>query len=271
MKRVRDFHSQSWNNPFFEKERLSRRWRFLIAGTSALFAGTALAGLVYTPVLKIQKIEVSGAKALPKNQIIAAAENAISGYGPYFLPKDFFLAARPENIRQDLSSAFPSVRTFTVERDFKKLSIAIEEREPTIRLIAGDGRSYLLDQDGTGIREATAGEGDKLIAVSGTGINFVPNAKVLPDNWAQDVQNIHKYFATLVGIRDQSIQIDVLGGITNVITVEGWYAVLDPSADLTKQLKFLSSTVTAKFNPSERKNILYIDPRLGEKIFYKMK
>lgn len=271
MKRVRDFHSQSWNNPFFEKEKLSRRWRLLIIGTGVLFAGTAVAGLVYTPILKVETVEVTGIKALSQNQIVAKTDEVLGGYSRYLVPNNFYLAVDPEIVRQDLALAFPSARTFSVTRNFKKLSIAVEEREPTIRLIAGDGRSYLLDQDGIGISEVLAGEGDRLIAVSGTGINFAANAKVLPDNWAQYVQDIHKYFATLVGIRDQSIQIDLLGGIANVATAEGWYAVLDPSADLNKQLKSLSATITVKFNPSDRKNILYIDPRLGEKIFYKMK
>jgi hypothetical protein len=123
------------------------------------------------------------------------------------------------------------------------------------------------------MKTADPGEGENLIAISFSDPTKSFNAGDIAISQSQMkfITELHKYFATQAGIHDKLIVIDQPNFAMNVITDEGWYAVFDPDIDLGEQLKSLSSVLAEKFNPDERKNLLYIDARFGDRVFYKTK
>lgn len=268
MKRVRDFHSQSWDNPFFGHPRNSR-WAGLL-GIVGVAAGSGLLVyvFVYSPLLRINKVDVTGAKTVDPIRITAIAIQALAGYDYFVIPKDHYFSAETAGIRNLILVQFPNLRDAHVEKKFGKLVIDVNERQPAYRLIIGD-KSYLLDQDGAGLRAAAAGEGDNLIALSDPGAVYGDGSRLVPAEWMNAISQLHKYFATQVGVRDQLFNLDRSGDNIQAVTTEGWYAIIDPSADIKTQLGSLSSALLGKFKVDDRQKLSYIDVRFGDKIYYK--
>lgn len=270
MKHVRDFHSQSWDNPFFGRAN-TRRWPKVLwfVGSLAVLGGVIYT-LVYSPLFRLSKIAVSGATVSDPVRIQATAAQLLAGYEYLVVPKDYFLSANLAGVKNSLLASFPNLLSVDVKKSFSKLTIEVSERQPTYRLIIGD-KSYLLDQAGVGLRDAAAGEGDALIALKQDDAVFTAGKRIIDANWIKAAFDLHKYFATQIGIRDQLYRFDLKNEDIETVTTEGWYAVVDPLMDVNEQLKSLSSALLGKFNSAERKKLLYIDIRFGDKIYYKWK
>jgi len=268
MKRVRDFHSQSWDNPFFDRAGISPRMKILRSIGSVVVAGGFVYALVYSPLLRMGKVTVSGASATDPARIKAAASQTLGGYDYYVIPKDNYFSVNTIGINNFIMTQFPNLISVSAKKKFERLYVAVVERQPTYRFIIGD-KSYLLDQEGKGLTEASAGEGDSLIALSNDSADFGVGKSMIQPVWLQAIIDLHKYFATQVGIRDQLLKLDTINSDIEVVTAEGWSAIFDPQSDIKDQLKTLTSALAGKFSPDDRKKLLYIDARFGDKIFYK--
>lgn len=236
----------------------------------AAASGAVVYGTAYSPLLRINKIEIAGAEGVDPIRVKAVVSQSIAGYDYLLIPRNHLFAAHPSAIKNMVLLNFPALRSAEVKKGFDKVTVKLEEKDSTYRMIVGE-KSYLLDQDGAGLREASAGEGDKLIALSQTTLNFAPNVNLLPSAWLNAVSDLHKYFATQVGVRDRLFRLDRQNGTIGADTTEGWYAVIDPTLDMSSQLDTLSAALFGKFKPDDRKRLLYIDVRFGDKVFYKWK
>jgi len=269
MKRVRDFHNQSWDNPFFERSGAGSRSSSTLFSLGLAFSAAAIVyAFIYSPLLRLNKIIVNGTTPANAVRIRAAATVATAGYDYFVVPKDHAFMIDTIGVRNLIMAQFPNLISVDVKKKFGHLDITVTERQPTYRLIIGDS-SYLLDQEGKGLREAAPGEGDALIALSSDSADFGAGKSMIQPEWLQTIIDLHKYFATQVGIRDQLFKLDTINSDIEVVTVEGWSAIFDPQSDIKPQLQTLSSALAGKFSPDERKKLLYIDARFGDKIFYK--
>jgi cell division septal protein FtsQ len=270
MIKVRDFHSQSWDNPF-ARQRGSGFWsRVLSAALVIAAAAVAAYVFIYSPFLRISKVQVVGAKSVDPRRIEAAAEQALAGYEYLLWPNDYFFTVNTAGIRNRLLMQFALLRDADVSKKFGKIVISVDEKTPSFRLVIGD-KSYLLDQDGIGLKEAGQGEGDSLIALSQDGASYVAGKSLVPFTWLQPINDLHKYFATLVGIRDKILRINLANRSLEAESTEGWHAVIDPFMPIKPQLESLSAALAGKFNPIDRQKLLYIDVRFGDKIYYKLR
>jgi len=268
MKRVRDFHSQSWENPFFDRSGHDSRMRiFCSIGFIAIVVGIIYV-FVYSPFFRISRVTVSGATATDPVRIESVVSQTLGGYDYYIVPKDNYFYVNTIGINNYLMTKFSNLISANAKKKFGRLDVAVVERQPTYRLIIGD-KSYFLDQEGKGLCEAAVGEGDALVALSNASVDFKAGKPMVQSGWLQAVSDLHKYFATQVGIRDQLYKLDAINSDIEVVTVEGWSAIFDPQSDIKDQLKTLTSALAGKFNRDDRKKLLYIDARFGDKIFYK--
>lgn len=268
MKRVRDFHSQSWDNPFFERAGVNSRAAIFGSVVFIAVVSALVYTLIYSPFLRIEQVTINESSTADQIEIKAAAMQTVAGYEYFFIPKDHYFFINTIGVKNFLMARFPNMLTVDVQKGFGGLALAVVERQPTYRLIIGD-KSYLLDQEGKGMREAVGNEGDKLIALSNEGAGFTAGKQMSRSEWLQAVNELHKYFATQVGIRDRLFKLDTINSYIEAITAEGWSAIFDPQTDIQAQLKTLSSALAGKFSAADRKKLLYIDARFGDKIFYK--
>ena len=268
MKHVRDFHSRSYNNPFFGPAGPSPWMVVFWLGGSLVVGGILFYAFIYSPLFRVGKIEVYGSTQIDPVKIKAAAMQSMAGYEYLIVPKDYYFVIDSMGLRNLLLIKYPMLMDAKVEKGFGTIKINIVDRQPTMRFIIGD-KSYLLDQHGYAMREAAAGEGDKLVAIQNDTAIYAAGKQAVKPEWIKAVFDLHKYFATQVGVRDQLFKIDELNGVIMAVTTEGWYAVIDPLADINDQLKILSSALLGKFNSTDRNKLLYIDVRFGDKVFYK--
>ena len=243
----------------------------VLIGVAVVLAG-ALYVIIYSPLAKITNIDITGTKTIDPNTIRNIAKEELSGRSYLVFPNDNMFVVNTDAIQTSILRAGLPLRAVTVRTSYKKITIAIDELQASMRVVGGAG-SYILDQQGKVMKVATQGEGDNLIAItfSDPTKTFNIGDIVLSAGQMDFINKLHQYFATQAGIRDQIITIDEPNSALDVMTNEGWYAVFDPDIDLNEQLKSLSAVLATKFDPDTRKTLLYIDARFGDRVFYKTK
>jgi hypothetical protein len=236
------------------------------------FLAGAVYAIIYSPFSKISSIEVTGTKTIDPNKIRDIVRKDISGMDHGIFPEDNMDNIDTDRIKNSIIAADLPINSVNVVVNFKTITISVDELEPSMR-VAGATQSYILDQEGRVMKIADPGEGDNLIAVSFSDPTktFSVGDVVLDQAQMQFIMQLHKYFATQAGINDKLIKIDQPNYAMDVMTGEGWYVIFDPDIDLGEQLKSLASVLAGKFNPDARKDLLYIDARFGDRVFYKTK
>jgi hypothetical protein len=272
MPRFRDFNKKQFKNPFFTKQKKSRLFSWIAGVVVVLVLAGSACAVVFSPLARISRIEVKGTKTISSDLVSSVARNEISGFWLGIIPKDNYFFINADRIRDSVLASGLPFRSVDVKTGFKTITVSVTELEASVRVVGGAG-SYVLDQDGKVMRVAAPGEGDNLIAVSFSDPNkiFGIGDAILSPSQMNFIIDLHKYFATQAGIHDKIINVDPDNSSLDVVTDEGWYAIFDPDVDLNEQLKSLSSVINGKFGPEARKNLLYIDARFGDRVFYKFK
>lgn len=152
------------------QRRLSRiRWRRI--GASLAFAG-AIAGLValyFSPVLRVQEVEVGGAATVSAADVEARA--ALDGAS---------LLTANLHAAESRVEELPMVKEATITRAWPQtVRIAIVERTPWAVWQAGS-RNYTVDEDGV-VLEAAAPDGAPVISVLGADVRLEPGQSVDQD------------------------------------------------------------------------------------------
>jgi hypothetical protein len=133
-----------------------RRRRFTALGLFGVFVVALFIGVVYASrasFLQIRQISVSGTSALDPQQIVALAQQEVSGNYLHLFPKTNILLYPQSQIRIDLLAAYPSIEGVEVRASsFHSIAIAVTEREPAALWCGADTTAssscLLMDSNG---------------------------------------------------------------------------------------------------------------------------
>ena len=120
MKRVRDFHSQSWDNPFFGRS--LERPHFLVLRSIGFVAASAAIIYVfaYSPLLRMGKVTVNGTVNIDPILIKTAAAQTLAGYDYYVIPKDHYFELPTVGVENYIMARFPTLLSVDVKKHFQR-------------------------------------------------------------------------------------------------------------------------------------------------------
>jgi len=233
-------------------------------------------GLIYLalflPFLKIRKVEANGTEKIPSFEIINSVERYLAGFQLIKIPKSNYFLLSEKKLAEYLKNAFPGLKEVLVIKKFPpNLIISAKDRQKTI-VYCGQVQCFYLDEDGVSFEPAPAifgglnsalkdnsGReakfGDKMIEPAL--INFMLAAQKL----INDDSNIN-----LVNFEiDNYPTIDL-----NAKTSEDWKIMFDINIDPLSQVSALKKILGDKIK-DQRGQLEYIDLRIGNRVYYKMK
>lgn len=190
-----------------EARRTARRHRrriFITIGTVVVLVGT-LAGLLYSPVLDVDRIEVAGAHHLSEAQVVAASG---IGIGERLYDLDLDIARRR-------IARLPWIRRVRVERRWPDgVRIRVSERKPLVAVATEGGQRLVVATGGVVVGPAKGFEaGLALVGIEG--------------------------FSPRVGARldpDQARSAEVVSALPQVVTAAMADATISAEGELTVKL-----------------------------------
>src|SRR4030042_379403 len=252
------------------------RWIFqvLLMG----FFGICAYILFFSSFMDIDTISVRGNLEIPSGEIVKQIEKSFGGksFG-YFPSKNYFFVSK-KNIGNVLKSNFNRLEVRAIEKKFpNSITINVLERKAEI-VWCSAGVCYLAAEDGL-IYDGAAGSEEELKAANYVVVVDdrarmidIGKTKRNPD-YIQFVEAVDKMLRDDLEIPAAGSYHtpEIASGEISVETSEGWIIKLSSELSIEEEGKIIRTLFEKELNKEIRKNLDYLDLRVRNKAFYKMK
>ncbi len=278
-------------------------WLKFFLWATAFFVLTAGAFwiLVFSPLLKIKNVSVSGCRQLNAAQVNGAISQILQEKLFYKIPVDNFFLLPKREIEKNILESFPEAKEVKIYRDIseKMLAVKIEEREPAAiwcRLLP-----YVAENSASSTEAfyATSSapaiflpEAERCFFIDSDGFVFKPapiiSGGAIATVYAQSAQPLELrqkavFQKTLDFILEAKKQMKIanlnLGefviksqslGEIEVLALEGWRIYLDVNHSAGAQVLALKRTLEEEIKEKSGQ-LEYVDLRIENRVYYKLK
>ena len=247
--------------------------RFFWYSVAILFLLTSLFYLVvFSPFLKVQKIEVQGTNEIVPQHVLSVAQ---SNLWQKFLgiPQNSILLFDAKDLEEKLSFAFPAILHVSLKRSFPEtLVVVIQEREqvgtwcPLDRM--GEDTCFAIDRNGVPFKKVNE---ESEYVVFSSREELILGAELLDPSLLSLLLDFKESFFKLEESFQFSITSFSLGekGEVEGVTHDGWKVLLDVKEDMEWQQTKLQVVMEQKIPLERRGELEYIDIRFGDQAYIK--
>ncbi|MDR3559092.1 MAG: FtsQ-type POTRA domain-containing protein [Candidatus Pacebacteria bacterium] len=243
-----------------------------------VFLGAIVYLLFFSGKLSITSIQVNGAKNISSSDIVSETEAQLAGKYLKFFAKSNILLVRDGKIQEDLAGHFRLIENVAVKKKFPNtLLIHIFERTPTLAVSTPD--CFMLDENGTAYDQADPNaetfKNQNLIRLSvQSGLNVALGQKNVLD------KGYMNYILFIKPRLKSDFNLDVSSDFqtpnpmaeeADVKTQQGWMIYFSTAIPLDKELQMLQAVLGSQINSDQRKDLEYVDLRIDNKVYYKLK
>lgn len=245
---------------------------------SLSFFGVAIYVLFFSPFLKINRITLEGTQELKYQDVLDDINSFLKGRYFGVIPRNNIILVSPKIIGKHLTGRFKKIRQAEVKKIFPDaLEVKIQERKSLLVLCSG-GPCYIVDEKGYAFNgvdlESSQVKENNLIKI--VDLNAKPvdlEQKVLDETYVRFALDLKDRLAKDAGIEifDEGYTNPRISGDIQVKTREGWDIYFNTAAPLDKSIKNLKIFLEENKNLRENNKLEYVDLRVKNKIYYKIK
>jgi len=262
------------------REKRGKFSRFLFWVLFLGFLGVCGYMLLFSPFLEIESVAVEGNKDIPSEEIIAKVNEVMSGkYFDYLSKRNFFLASK-NRINQKLKNDFNRLEISSIEKKFPRaILIKVKERQPELVWCSG-GVCYLADKDGFVYAGANATDEELnkdrfLIVVDDNARPIEIRKSVINPEFIQYLKRIDVILVDDLGLQTEgnyhTPTVSSQEVIVKIKEGEGWILKLSSVISPEDAKKILETIFEKELGGDKRKNLDYLDLRVKNKVYYKLK
>ncbi len=262
------------HTPEFHKKKLRERYIRITIGVLILIVVVGVPTFFLRQErFLISTVQVQGNEITKSEEIEKIIQNDISGDYLWLIPRSSVLLYPNNKIKNDILRQIPRLISLNLSlTDSRTLLVTIVERKPFALYCVGEMKCFFLDQTGYIFSEAPAFSGGVYMIYSTVPVFETPLGKNLVP--ANDFVALSTFIKSLPALNLNPQSLLIQNGEEHLTLSSGGIIMWKASANfetLRSSLEsFLSDpSFTKESKPLEK--ILYIDLRLGNKIFYKFK
>lgn len=258
------------------------RWVLPLVGVLGVFA--AMCALLWIPQIRITSVSVSGARVESVDEIREIALRSLEGTYAFVVPRNSIFLYPGDEIQEALEERYPRIRNVDVGyRSATSVGITFEEREPFALWCEGEGACAFLDTLGYAFARAPHFSGSVFFEAEGTTTVPQVGVSILEDGVFQNMMSFKKDLETLLLGNYPELGVprgvDLTSETSFTFRIQGddpgsaWRLLVkreDGAVDVLKNLDLALAAIAADSTHKGRE-LLYVDARLGKKIFTKFK
>jgi cell division septal protein FtsQ len=251
--------------------------RFLYYVLWVLFFSISIYIFLFSHLLSVQKLSVSGVKELSYENVIDCIKATYSGNYLKLFPQNNLILISKNKIRNNLLASFPKIKNIDVEKYFPDLiKVNIEERSSLILWCSG-GPCYIIDENGYAFTDASLDSpevtGNNLIKLVDTSAKPVAlGKKILEDSFINYLLSLREELKKAdINVGEEWKTPSLVAEEVEIPTNEGWRIYFSGSFPPDEAVRTLK-TFLAEEVPQEKRSLLeYVDLRVENKVYYIIK
>jgi cell division septal protein FtsQ len=251
--------------------------RILFYLLEIVFLGTIVYLLFFSSFLSINNVEVAGAENIETDEVKKYFQDKLAGEYLGFLPKNNILLIFKKSAEENLKLNFKRIAEVKIEKIFpEKIKISIKEKKFKL-VFSTNGSEYLIDESGNAWPRKDfelKGEENNFIIFNDESQKPIEDmTRALDKDVIGYVLEARRKIEEEVGIETGSnfSSPRLISGDLKVEIRDGWRVYFNREIDLEKSIETLKLILREKLNTEERKNLEYIDLRINNKVYYKLK
>ncbi|MEK7583491.1 MAG: FtsQ-type POTRA domain-containing protein [Patescibacteria group bacterium] len=266
--------------PSYQREATERKRRKLISRSSlivvAILAVCAaiIAVLFFAKLFDVREIKVTSPTLIPRGEVEKLAWEVLNDRRLGIARKSNIVLFSPQKIRPALMKAFPRIDSVEIRRDsLHRITIIVRERIPAgLWCLSAHERCFYYDAEGIAFSEIASSSGFLFVPVNDArDRNIDIGQRVAPDYWREDILQVKKVLQFGGISASQFIIPNDSFNEFHVVVAEGWSILYSTDHDVKRQTDNLLVFLREKISADERKNLDYIDLRIEDRIYYKMR
>lgn len=254
--------------------------RFLFWVLFLGFLGVCGYMLLFSPFLEIELVAVEGNLDIPSEEIITRVNKVTEGkYFGCLSKRNFFLASK-NRINQKLKSDFNRLEVSSIERKFPRaILIKVRERQPELVWCSG-GVCYLADKDGFVYAGANATDEELskerfLIVIDDNARPVEIRKSVINPEFIRYLKQIDAILIDELGLQiEENYHTPAVSSQEVVVRIkegESWTLKLSSAISPEDTKKILETIFEKELGEDKRKSLDYLDLRIKNKVYYKMR
>ncbi len=266
--------------PSYQREAKERKRRQIITRSTRWILAVVMVGgglitlLFFTKLFDVRSVEVHASSLIPATDVEQKAWEVLNSRVFGIPRKNNILFFSPQKIGPALLKAFPRIDSVDIRRSsLHKLVIMVHERVAAgLWCLSGQGQCFYYDADGIAFSEIASTSGFLFVPVNDARDRTIEiGHPIAPDFWRYDILEAKKILQ-FGGLNASQFMIphDSFNEF-DVQVAEGWSILYSTDFDINRQTNNLLAFLKEKITPDQRKKLDYIDLRVEDRIYYKMR
>lgn len=243
-----------------------------------VFFGVIAYVLFFSPFLAIDEISVEGEEKLNHEEILLAVKESMDGKYFDVLHKNNLILADKGRMKSVLTDKFKRIGNVEIAKDFpNKIEVRIKERKSMLIFCDGDN-FWIINEKGEAYAEADfvsneLGEEDLIVIKNIDKKNVSREDVFVEDSLMQFAIGIKEGLRSELDIEIEKEYLTpaLVSGDLRVKTSEGWRIFFNKDLGNKKTLEMLKVILDENIDQDKRANLEYIDLRINNKAYYKLK
>ncbi len=252
--------------------------RMLFYFLALLFCGAAVYVFIFSAFLEIKTIGVSGTKELAGEDILKDLKLSLGGKYLGLVPKNNFILVSKNKLEKNLSEHFRKIKSLEVKKKFPDaLLLNIEERKSLILWCSG-GPCYIVDESGyayAGIDlDSPKVVQNNLIALIDTGARpVIVGERILNEEYVSFLISLREEIGkgTGINVNTEWRTPSIVAEEVEIDTEEGWRLYFSENIKPEKAIRTLKTFLDEEIGKEKRNELEYVDLRVENKVYYKLK
>jgi len=244
-----------------------------------IFLAVVFFVIFFSPFFAVNKIEIMGMEKIEYREISNVIDQACKNNYWKIFPKKNWLLFPIENISNNLKNDFKRIKNVKIEKKFpNEILVIIEERDPLLLWCDVPEECFIVDSDGFAYQKVKINsrevmENDFMKIMNYQELKITEGQKILNESkviFLMDVKRIMKDFAGIEIFNEMEIKSPIAGEVI-LKSKEGWNILINTNFSLEEAGSFLKLFLENKLLIEERTKLEYIDLRVENRIYYKLK
>ncbi|MDO8240682.1 MAG: FtsQ-type POTRA domain-containing protein [Candidatus Moranbacteria bacterium] len=252
--------------------------KILMRFLALVFLGVTIYILFFSQFVVVNSVVVSGTQNVDSQSVATLAMETIQGKSLGLFMKNNIILVSEQDIQSALENKFKRIENVEIVRQFPdKLLIRIKERESLLVFCSGEP-CWVIDKNGHAYAQADfeANElGEKDLSI----LRDLSQKDIGIENFRLDVR-LARFIVDVKNRLEQDLDIRtkqecqtkmLVSGDLEFETTSGWKIYFSYDIGENKSIEMLKTALQNALDKDKQANLEYIDLRLNNKVYYKLK
>lgn len=242
-----------------------------------VFLGVTIYALFFSSFLRINMLEIAGAENLSQGEVRETMVLGMEGKAAGLFRRDNLLVANTQSMSDDLLRKYKIIKKIEIAKVFpNKLVVKVQERKSKL-VYCTSGNCFVIDEEGRAYARADfeqgdLGENELLVLTDDGGRPVNPDDFFMDLSFIQFVSDVAEQLE-LADIRfKKNLSTPILvSGDLRVETEAGWKIFFNKQLGAKAGAEMLKVVLKNSITEEQLKDLEYIDVRLADKVYYKLR